>query len=140
MKLVRFDSREMARSITPSAALACWGWIAGPLMYASFVALLLAVAFSFISVRAAIWLGVPVFLALNGYMFWRAGSPRLDGAVAGCADRVFVRLFLLRGKKRNDLREPDVLVLEAPEIASMSVKVVEVCFCMDPSRRLLNGW
>ena len=138
MKFLRSDSPEMARSISSSAALACWGWIVGPLMYASVVALFLAVAVGFISVRAAVWIGVPVFVGLNSYMLWRARSPRLNWGVAGSADQIFVRLFLWRVKKRDDLREPDVLALEAPDIASIRVRTVEVF--LDGSKPKLVEW
>lgn len=127
MKLLHFNSPEMARDITPSAALACWGWIAGPLIYASVLGLLIALALGLIaSARAGVWIGVPVFLALNGYMFWRGRSARLNWVIAGCADKIYVRLFVKRGKARNDFHEPDVVMLEASEVASMSAQTVEV--------------
>jgi hypothetical protein len=47
-------------------------------------------------------------------------------ALAGCADRVYIRLFVRRGRGRGDVNEPDVIMLEASEIASMSIRTVEV--------------
>jgi hypothetical protein len=44
----------------------------------------------------------------------------------GCADRLYVRLFAWRSGGHSDVHDQDVLVLEAPEIASMSIRTVEV--------------
>jgi hypothetical protein len=100
--------------------------------------LLIALAVGLIvSARAAVWVGVPVFLALNGYVFWRGRSPRLNWAIAGSADRVLVRLFVKRGKARNDVQEPDVIMLEASEIASMSIRTVEV-FLYGPKPKIIE--
>jgi hypothetical protein len=127
MKLVRSDSTEVARSIASSRALACWGWSALTLAcIASVLSLLIVLAISFIfSMRAADWVAVPVFLALNAFLFWRGRSPRLNWVVAGCAGRVYVRLFVGRGPGYHDTKEPNAILL-APEVASMSSRTVEV--------------
>ncbi|HXE09022.1 MAG TPA: hypothetical protein VN612_14065 [Acidobacteriaceae bacterium] len=125
MKLLRFDSPEMTRSVTSSAVLACWRWIAGALIHASLTALFFGVFGSFISIWAAFWFGVPVFIGMNLHALWWH-SHHAHWAVAGCGDKVFVRLFWWRGKKKDDPGEPDVLMLEASEIASMFVRTVEV--------------
>jgi hypothetical protein len=128
MELVRSDSPEVVNSIASTRALACWGWSALTLVsIASAPGLLITLIGSLIvSVRAAAWLGMPVVFALNGYLFWRGRSPRLNWVLAVCANRAFVRLFVRRGKGRADIQEPDVIVFEASEIASMTVRIVEV--------------
>ncbi len=139
MKLVRYDSPEVTRSIASTGARACWGWSLPTLIcIASVPGLLIAVIASLIvSVRAAAWFGVPVVLALNGYLLWRGRSPRLNWVIAGCADRVFVRLFVQRGRGRADIQEPDVLMFEAPEIASIRVRIVEV-FLYGPKPKIVE--
>jgi len=115
----------MTRSITPSAARAYSRWIVGSLIYASVTALFFGVFGSFISIRAAFWFGVPVFIGMDLYALWWHYH-HAHWAAAGCGDKVFVRLFWWRGKKKDDPGEPDVLMLEASEIASMFVRTVEV--------------
>jgi hypothetical protein len=88
--------------------------------------LIALIASVIIPVRTAAWLGAAVVVALNGYLLWRGKSPRLNWVVAACADRVFLRLFLQRGWNRSATMWPEVLVLEASEIASMSIRTVEV--------------
>jgi hypothetical protein len=91
-----------------------------------------------ISVRTAAWLSIPVFLALNGYVVWRAVSARYQWLIAGCAEQVYIRLFAWLRKDRGDVNEPDVIVLEASEIASMSVKTLEVF--LDGSKPKIVEW
>jgi hypothetical protein len=79
-----------------------------------------------VSVRIAVWVGLPVFLALNLFLLWRGTSPRLNWVTAVCADRVYVRLFTRRGRNRGDVDDPEIMVLQASEIASMSAKTIEV--------------
>ena len=55
----------------------------------------------------------------------------------GCADRVYVRLFAWRKRSHADVYEPDVLLLEAREIASMSIRTVEV-FLYGPKPRIVE--
>jgi hypothetical protein len=143
MKLIRSDSPEVVNSIASTRTLACWGWSAPALVYtvciASAPGLLIAlIAYLTISVRAAVWLGVPVVLVLNGYLFWRGWSPRLNWVIAGCADRVLVRLFLQRGRGRAEIQEPDVIMFEASEIASISVRTVEV-FLYGPKPKIVES-
>ena len=139
MKLLRSDSPEVANSIASTEALACWGWSVLTLVcIASAPGLLIVLIGSMtVSVRAAVWLGVPVVLALNGYLLWRGRSPRLNWVIAGCTDRVFVRLFVRRGKGRGDIEEPNVIMFEASEIASMTARTVEV-FLYGPKSRVVE--
>jgi hypothetical protein len=89
--------------------------------------LLIALAVSLISsVRAVVWFVVPVFLALIGYVVWRTISSRKWWVIAVCAERIYVRLFAWYRGDACDGNEPDILVLEASEIASMSVRTFEV--------------
>jgi hypothetical protein len=44
----------------------------------------------------------------------------------GCADRLYLRLFAWRSGDHADDHDPDVLLLEASEITSMSIKTLEV--------------
>lgn len=128
MEFVRSDSPEVARSIGSTGTLACWGWSLPTLVFiASASGILIALITSLIvSIRAAVWLSIPVLLVLNVFLFWRGRSARLNWVIAGGADRMYARLFVRRGWGKGDLNEPDVLMLEASEIASMSIKTVEV--------------
>lgn len=128
MKLVRSDSPEIARSIGSAHAWASRSWhTLGFASAASVLALLIAVTVSLsISTRAAAWLSVPVFFALNGYVLWRAKASHRRWVIVGSADRLYVRLFAWRPGDHDDDHDPDVLVLEAAEIVSMSIKTIEV--------------
>jgi hypothetical protein len=85
---------------------------------------LVAIAVSLtVSVRAAAWFGVPVFLAWNVYLLWLLKFSNRRWVIAARADRVCVRLLMARAS------EPHVIVLEASEITSISVKTVEVFVC-----------
>jgi hypothetical protein len=139
MKLTRSDSPEVANSIASTGVLACWGWSLLTLVcIASAPGLMIALIASLtVSVRTAVWLGVPIIIALNGYLLWRGRSPHLNWVMAGCTDRVFVRLFVRRGWGQSEKQEPDVIVLESSEIASISIRTVEV-FLYGPKPRIVE--
>jgi hypothetical protein len=128
MKLVRYDSPEVTRTLASTEVRACWGWSALALVaIASVMGLLIVLVMSFIaSVHAAVWLSAPIVLALNALLLWRGRSPRLNWVLAADANRVYVRLFVWRGRSADNPNEPDVLMLEASEILSMSAQTVEV--------------
>jgi hypothetical protein len=96
----------------------------------------LAVSLS-VSMGRAAWTDVPVFLALNGYVLWRAKASRRRWVIVGCADRLHVRLFAWRSGDHGDVHNPDVLVLEASEIASMSIQTLEV-FLYGPKPKIVE--
>jgi hypothetical protein len=139
MKLVRSDSPEVASCITSASARGSRHWPA--LAYGSqpnVLILLVAVTVSLsISVRAAAWLGVPVLLAWNLYVLWRTKSSRRNWVIVGCGDRIFIRLFMTLGSARHGANEPDVIVFQASEIASMSIETVEV-FLYGPKPKLVE--
>ncbi len=139
MKIVRSDSLEVARSIATAGAWASRNWYTlGFACAANVLALLITLAVGLgSSVRTAAWTSVPIFLALNGYVLWRAQAAHRRWVAAGCADRLYVRLFAWRSRSLGDVYEPDVLVLEAREIASMSIRTVEV-FLYGPKPRIVE--
>lgn len=140
MKLVRSDSPEIVQSIATAGAWASRNWYT--LAFACAANML---AFSITltvglgsSARAAAWTGVPIFLALNGYVLWRAQVAHRRWVAVGHADRLYIRLFAWRRRVHDDLRGPDVLVLEGREIASMSARTVEVF--LDGSKPRIVEW
>jgi hypothetical protein len=139
MKLVRSDSPEIVRSIATAGAWASRNWYTLAFACAANVlAFLITVAVSLgSSARVAAWTGVPIFLALNGYVFWRAQAAHRRWVAVGRAHRLYVRLFAWRSRAHDDVREPDVLVLEAREIASISIRTVEV-FLYGPKPRIVE--
>ncbi len=138
MKLVHSDSPEVVRDIDSAGVLACWGSSTLVLVFAGALGLLIAIVLRlFVSVHAAAWIGIPVFVALNSFYLWRGRSPRLNWVIAVGAERVYVRLFARRGKKKGDADEPEIMVLEASEIAFMSIKTVEV-FLYGPNPKTLE--
>jgi hypothetical protein len=139
MKLVRSNSQEIVQSIATTGAWASRDWhTLGFACAANVLALFIVIAVSIgVTVRAAAWLSVPVLFALNGYVLWRAQTSHRRWVVVGCADRVYVRLFAWRNSGHTDVYEPDVLVLEAREIASMSIRTVEV-FLYGPKPRIVD--
>ena len=122
MKFVRSDSPEVTRIIASARVRASRrfpAFIYGCVLNA--LILLIAIAVSLVvSVRAAAWFGVPALVAWNVYVLWSLKFSSRRWVIAACADRVYVRLFMARGS------EPHIIVLEASEIASMSIKTVEV--------------
>jgi hypothetical protein len=138
MKLVRSDSPEVARDIASAGVLACWGSSTLVLVFASLWGLLIALGLGlFVSVHAAVWIGIPLFVALNLFYLWRGRSPRLNWVVAVGAERVYVRLFARRGRKKGDTGEPEIMVFEGSEIAFVSAKTVEV-FLYGPKPKTLE--
>lgn len=128
MKLVRSDSPEVVHSIASAGAWASREWQTRGFAYAAnilAVVIVLVVSFS-VSVRAATWLSVPALLALNGYVLWRAKASHQRWVIVGCAERLYIRLFAWPSGNHDDVHDPDVLVLEASEVASMSIKSLEV--------------
>ena len=140
MKLVRSDSPEVATIVASAGVLACVVWSALTLAcIACVLSLLIALTLSLIvSTRTAVWLGIPVFLVLNVFLLWRGRSARLNWVIAGVADRMYVRLFVRRGWGKGDLNEPDVLMLEASDIASISARTVEV-FLYGPKPKIVES-
>jgi hypothetical protein len=128
MKLVRSDSPEVVRNIASAGAWASRDWATlGFACAANVLALLIFLTVSLsVSVRAAVWLSVPVLLTLNGYVLWRAKASHRRWVIVGCADRLYLRLFAWRSGDHGDDHDPDVLMLEVSEITSMSIKTVEV--------------
>ena len=122
MKFVRSDTPEVVRGSTSTRVRASRrfpAFIYGCPLNA--LILLIAIAVSLIvSVRAAAWFGVPVFLAWNVYVLWLLKFSSSRWVIAASAERVYVRLFMARAT------EPHVIVLEVSEITSMSIKTVEV--------------
>jgi hypothetical protein len=125
MKLLRSDSPEVARAIASGTRASekrypfVWGCAA------NIVGLLIFAVGRIVWLRAAIWLSVPVFLALNVFVLWRICSRRW-WVIVGCDDQVYIRLFGWLRRGQDEVAEPDILVLEASEIASMSARTVEV--------------
>jgi hypothetical protein len=128
MKLARVDSPEVIHTIASTEVRACWGWSPWFLVaIASVLGLSITLVLSFIaSVRTAVWLGAPTIVALSALLLWRGRSPRLNWVLAAAANWVYVRLFVWRGRSADNPDEPDVLMLEASEILSMSAQTVEV--------------
>jgi hypothetical protein len=139
MKLVRSDSPEVTQSIASARAWASRNWATlGFACAANVLAFLIAFTVSLsVSVRAAAWLGVPVFLALNGYVLWRAKASHRRWVIVGCADRLYLRLYAWRRGDHGDDRDQEVLAFEAPEIASMSIRTLEV-FVYGPKPKIVE--
>lgn len=140
MKVLRSDSPEISRCFDSKGAVACWGWSALALVcIASVLGLFISFTLSLtVSVRTGVWLGLPLTLVLNLFLLWRGMSPRLNWVVAGCADRVYIRLFIRRGMRRHEVDEPDAIMLEASEIASISIRTVEV-FLYGPKPKIVES-
>lgn len=139
MKLVRSDSPEVIHCVASASALVCWGWsVLHVVCIASVPGLLIALLVDVIvSVRAAIWVGLPILLGWNAYILWRGRSPRLNWVLAACGERVYVRLFVRRVKGWPVVREPDVMALEASEIAAISSHTVEL-FLYGPKPKVIE--
>lgn len=140
MEFVRSDTPDVARRIASAGAWASRNWhTLGFAGVANVLALLIALVLSVgVSVRAAASLSVLILLALNGYLVWRAQAAHRRWVAVGRADRLYIRLFAWRRRGHDDLREPDVLVLEGREIASMSARTVEVF--LDGSKPRIVDW
>jgi hypothetical protein len=127
MEFVRSDSPEVARSVASARTLARRHesvFLLG--LLPNLVILSIALVSLIVSIRAAAWIGLPAFLAWNAWVLWRARSPRLSWLVKTGAGRVYIRLYVGFGKAWQQIDVPDVIVLEASEIASMSIRTIEV--------------
>jgi hypothetical protein len=125
---MRSDSPEVVRGIASAGAWASRNWhTLGFACAANVLALLIILAVSLIvSARSAVWVSIPVLIALNGYVLWRGKASHRMWSVVGLSDKLYVRLFAWRGSAHNNLQDQDVLILESSEIASMSVRNVDV--------------
>ena len=140
MKLVRADSAEVVHcGASANDVLACWGWSPLAIVCVSSVpGLLIALLVGLmVSVKAAAWGVIPIVLVWDGYMLWRGRSPRLNWVLAACAGRVFVRLFQSRVRGRPVVREPNVLILDASDISSISAHTVKL-FLYGPNPKVIE--
>ena len=139
MKLVRSNTPEADRWVPSGGVRASRRWPA--FVYGFFLnalILLIALALSLsISVHAAAWVGVPALLAWNAYLLWRTKSSRLNWFIAARADRIYIRLLMTPDKSRGDVLQPYVIMLEASDIASISVRTVEV-FLYGPKPKIVE--
>jgi len=79
---------------------------------------------------------LPILLVSDGYALWRGKSPRLSWVIAGRADRILVRLFVRCRRGWPVAEEADVAVFEASEIASISIRTLDVFLYGPKPRRL----
>ena len=127
MKLVRSDSPEVGRC-TDSAnvrASRYWPAFAYGFPFDLIILFLFIVLSLLVSVRSAAWLGMFFFLTWNAYVLWLTKSSRRNWCAAVCAGRVYLRLYMTRETAPDGVNEPDVVVFEASEIASISIRTVE---------------
>lgn len=129
MQFVRSDSPDVARSIATANTLARRHeplFLLGLLPNLAILSITLLSLIFFISVRAAVRVALPGLLVWNAWVVWRARSPRLSWVMKSRDQRFYIRLFVGFGKAWRATELPDVLVLEASEIASMSLRSIEV--------------
>jgi hypothetical protein len=130
MKLVRSDTPEVVRCIASGGARASRHFPA--FVYGcslNVLILLIAIAVSLIvSVRAAAWFGVSAFLAWNMYVLWLLKFSSRTWVIAACTDRVCIR---------PGVNNPNVIMLEVSEIASMSIRTAEV-FLYGPKPKFID--
>lgn len=128
MKLIRSDSPEEVRTLAAARTDASRKL---PILLLSFLPSLVILFIALVgglivSWRAAVWTCAPVFLAWNFWALWRARSPRISWVIKGNAEQVYIRMYVGFGKAWRRLDTPDVIVLEAAEIASVSFRTTEV--------------
>ena len=128
MNLLRSDSPDLARTIGSAAVRASRNWhTSGFALAANALALLVFVVADFDgSRRTAVWLSVPVLLALNGSLLWRAQISYRRWVMVSLANRLYVRLFAWHVEKERGVNDQDVLELEASEIVSVRLRTLEV--------------
>lgn len=130
MKLIRSDSPEVATIVASAGARASRRFSA--FVYGCFLnvlILLIAIAVSLIvSARAAAWFGASTFLAWNVYVLWLLKFSSRTWVIAAYADRVCIR---------PGVNNPNVIMLEVSEIASMSIRTVEV-FLYGPKAKFVD--
>jgi len=138
MKLVRSDTPEVAHCIASTRTRASRHlpvFLLG--LLPNLIILSITLISLIISVRVAVWIGLPAFLAWNAWVLWRARSPRLSWVIKARPERVYIRLFVGFGKSWRELDAPDVIVLEASEIASIAVRTVDV-FLYGPKPKIVE--
>jgi hypothetical protein len=119
MRVVQSDSPEVARCIESAGARASryLPVIPEDLSPGLILLLLTLAAGVTISARAALQFGGPALFVWSLYLLWLKRSPRRNWCVAACAGRIFIRL---------DAGKRDVILLDASEIASISIHAFEV--------------
>ncbi len=127
MEFVRSDTPEVARSIALASVRASRHWpaFAYALPFDLIILLLFIVMSILVSVRSAAWLGTFFFLTWNAYVLWLTKFSPRNWVMAVCAGRAYVRLYMTREKVASGVDEPDVVVFETSEIASISIRTVE---------------
>ncbi len=137
MKFVRSDSPEVARDIASTRTLARrHGSAFLVVLLPNLVILLFAAVGLIVSLQAALWIGLPAFLAWNAWVLWRTKSPRLSWVVKARCGRMYIRLFVGFGKAWREVDLPDVIEFEASEIASISIRTVKVFLCGPKPRQI----
>jgi hypothetical protein len=127
MKLVRSDSPEVARCTdsTNVRASRYWPAFAYGIPFDLIILFLFIVMSLLVSVRSAAWLGMFFFLIWNAYVLWLTKSSRRNWCAAVCSGQVYLRLYMTRETAPEGIDEPDVIVFETSEIASISIRTVE---------------
>jgi hypothetical protein len=138
MKLVRSDSPDAVHDIALAQARANRY---KPIFLLGLLPNLLILSISalclLISVRTAVGFGVPAFLAWNAWVIWRTRSPRLSWLIKTRGEQIYIRLFAGFGKAWKQMDTPDVMILEASEIASISIRTIEV-FLYGPKPKIVE--
>lgn len=138
MRLVRSESPEVIHSIASARTRASRNLPVLLLGLLPNLAILAAALVNLIvSVRAAVWISVPAFLAWNAWVLWRARSPRLSWVIKTHGERIYIRLLVGFGKAWQASDVPEVMVFEPSEIASISIRTVEV-FTYGPKSTILE--
>jgi hypothetical protein len=119
MKIVQSDSQEVVKAVASAPAwasryLPAFNYSVG---LNALILLLALVVDLMVSKRAALQFLVPALLFWNLYVLWLKKSYRRNWCVAVCAKRIYVR---------PDVNSPEVILLESSEIASMSIRSVDV--------------
>jgi hypothetical protein len=141
MKFVWSDSPGVAREIASAGTLAkrhLQMFLPGLLLDLPILLIALAgLVFSMFSLRVAIWICLPPLLGWNAWMIWRARSPGFSWVIKAGAGRVYIRLYVGFGKVWRRTDAPDVAMLEASEVDSMSIRAIEV-FVYGPKPKLVE--
>lgn len=90
-----------------------------------------------VSERMAVWVGVLVLLVWNIWALWRARSSRFSWLIKTSPELLYIHLAVRFGSAWRGVDVPDILAIEPSEIASVSIRTVEV-FLYGPKPRVVE--
>lgn len=126
MRLIRSDSPEVARCLASTNCVWARQRLLPLYVAGCEVILLLVAAIWMFRWTCATRLGGALLIVWSAGSLWRSAFSKRNWVMASCAEELYFRLFSHRGPRSRAGNEPEVMALRGGEVASLSIKTVEV--------------